>query len=340
MNWTRTSLMVAGPVVIVIVSGFFYLASLGHVSTDDAYVKANMVSISPQVSAPIVKINVKENQHVEAGQILFELDNSTYRAGLFRANAQLKTIRDQIEGNRAEYEQKTQELALAQTNADYAERQLERLQALKKKQAISESDLDAAQHTVDVARHNMLVIKQQRAVVLASLDGDVNLPPEKHASYLQALAERAVIEASVTRCKVRAPFSGIASKVPQLGQYAAEGAPVMSIVSDKNVWIEANFKETDLNGVHVGDPVTIRVDTYPDKTFKGVVESIAQATGAEFSVLPPQNATGNWVKVVQRIPLRIKVTSSFKDTPLRAGVSSSVDIQTGSLSWVHSIASL
>lgn len=341
MNWTRAGLMVAGPIVIAIVGGYFYLASLGHVSTDDAYVKADMVSISPQVSGRIVEVDVKENQHVEAGQLLFRLDDGTYQAGLFRANAQLKTIRDQINADKAQYEQHTEELDVARANERYAERELKRLQALKKQRAISESDLDAAQHTVDVAKHQVLVIEQQRAAVLAQLDGNVDLPVEKHASYQQVLAERAVIQASVRRCEVHAPFAGVASKVPELGQYAAEGAPVMSIVSGTSVWIEANFKETDLTDVRVGDPATIRVDTYPNKVFKGVVESISQATGAEFSVLPPQNATGNWVKVVQRIPLRIKVISSFEDTPLRAGTSSSVDIRTGrGSSLLHGIASI
>lgn len=340
MSWTRAGLMIAGPVVIAIVGGYFYLASLGHVSTEDAYVKADMVSISPQVSGRIVKVDVKENQHVNAGELLFELDDGTYRAGLYRANAQLQTIRDQIEASKAEYRQRTQELAVARANAAYAERQLRRLDALSKTRAISQSDLDAAQHTVDIDEHQILIIKQQRAAVLANLDGNVNMPVEQHSSYQQALAERAVIEASVNRCKVHAPFAGIASKVPELGQYAAEGTPVMSVVSNTHVWIEANFKETDLTDVRVGDPATIRVDTYPHKVFKGVVESIAQATGAEFSILPAQNATGNWVKVVQRIPLRIKITSPFDGTPLRAGTSSSVDIRTGSgIDWLHSFAS-
>lgn len=339
MNWTRATLMVAGPVVIAIVGGFFYLTSLGHVTTDDAYVKADMVSVSPQVSGRIIKVDVKENQRINAGDVLFELDDGTYRAALFRANAQLTTVRDQIEADKAEYEQRTQELAVASANASFAKRDLNRLEALKKKRAISESDLDAAQHKVTIANHQIQVIRQQRQGVLARLDGNVNLPIEQQSRYLQVLAERALAQASVDRSRVRAPFSGIASKVPDLGQYAAEGSPVMSIVSDKNVWIEANFKETELTDVRVGDPVTIHVDSYPDKVFAGEVESISQATGSEFSILPAQNATGNWVKVVQRIPLRIKVTSSFKDTPLRAGTSSSVDIRVGrGVSWLHSVA--
>lgn len=340
MNWTRIGLLVAGPVVIAIIGAYFYAASLGHVSTDDAYVKADMVSVSPDVSGRILKVNVKENQHVDKGDILFELDDATYQAGLFRANAQLDTITNQIQADKAEYEQRTEELAVAQENADYADHELHRLTELKKQRAVSQSDLDAAQHSLDVARHQVLVTKQQRAAVLARLDGNVDLPAEKHSSYLQAWAEREVIKTSIERCKVKAPFSGIASKVPELGQYASQGAPIMSIVSDTNVWIEANFKETDLTNVKIGQPATIRVDSYPDKVFQGEVESIAQATGGEFSVLPAQNATGNWVKVVQRIPLRIKVISSFPDAPLRAGSSTTVDIDTGGgFPSLHSVAS-
>jgi len=340
MNWTRLGLMVAGPVVIAIIGGYFYAVSLGHVSTEDAYVKADMVSVSPDVSGRIIKVDVSENQHVDKGEILFELNDDIYRAGLFRANAQLETIKNQIAADQAEYKQRTEELEVAKENASYAKKEYHRLTELQKQHAVSQSALDAAQHNLDVAQHQVLVTKQQRAGVLARLDGNVDLPAEKHSSYLQAWAQREVIKTSIARCKIYAPFSGIASKVPEVGQYAAEGSPIMSIVSDTHVWVEANFKETDLTNVKVGQPATIHVDSYPNKVFKGVVESIGQATGAEFSVLPAQNATGNWVKVVQRIPLRIRVVSSFSDAPLRAGSSTTVDINTGGgFPMLHSVAS-
>ena len=166
MNWTRASLMVAGPVVIAIVGGFFYAASLGHISTDDAYVKADMVSVGPDVSARIVKVDVSENQHVEEGQLLFELDDATYRAALLRANAQLDTIGNQIAADQGEYAQRTEELAVARDNADYAGRELHRLTELKKQRAVSQSDLDAAQHALDVAHHQVLVADAGRAAGL------------------------------------------------------------------------------------------------------------------------------------------------------------------------------
>ncbi|MCB1693507.1 MAG: HlyD family secretion protein, partial [Pseudomonadales bacterium] len=257
-----------------------------------------------------------------------ELDDGTYRAGVIRSEAQLRSIKNQVESDKAELRQRDEELALAEDNAAFTSRELDRLQKLKQEQAVSESVLDAARHDRDVATRQVAVLKQQRAVLLAKLAGDPNLPPEQHPDYVQAFAEHAVVSAAVEHCRVKAPFAGIASKTPQVGQYATSGAPIMSIVSDSKVWVEANLKETDLTNVRVGQPVKLHVDAYPDRTFDGVVDSISQATGSEFSILPAQNATGNWVKVVQRVPLRIRVTSRFDDAPLRAGTSTTVDIDT------------
>ncbi len=328
-RWTRLFLYVAGPLVVLAVVAYVYVSGLGHVSTDDAYVKADMVTITAEVSGKIVAIPVKENQRVSAGDVLFRIDDTTYRAGLVRAKAQLAAVRQQVEADKVAYKQKQEQLALARDNAAYAERELKRNTELNRQHAVSESDLDDARHALTVARHQVKVLEQELAGILTRLSGDPDLPVEQHPDYVQALAEEKVVEAALARCVVHAPFDGVASRTPDLGEYAASGQPVMSLVSDSHVWIEANFKETDLTDVRPGQKASVHVDAYPGRTFDAVVKSIAQATGAEFSVLPPQNATGNWVKVVQRIPLRVAITDAHPNTPLRAGMSTSVDIDTG-----------
>lgn len=329
-GWVRLLLYVTGPLLIVLVAGWFYVSRLGHVSTEDSYVKADMVNIAPDVSGRIVAVPVEENQRVESGDVLFRIDADRYRALLVRAKAQLASVREDLEADKMEYRQKVEELALARENVAYAKRELDRVVALHERHALSEADLDDARHTLTVARLRVNVLERERDGILTRLAGNPDLPPEQHPEYIEAAAARDVAADMVARCEVRAPFAGVASRTPEIGQYATAGAPVMSVVSDRQLWIEANFKETDLTHVRPGQSATVEVDAYPDLVFEGVVESISQATGAEFSVLPPQNATGNWVKVVQRIPLRITLTSDFPDTPLRAGMSADVDIDTDS----------
>ncbi len=329
-RWTRLLLYVAGPLVVLAVVAYVYVSDLGHVSTDDAYVKADMVTITAEVSGKIVAVPVEENERVSTGDVLFRIEDTTYRAGLVRARAQLTAVRQHVQADKVAYRQKKEQLALARDNAAYAKRELTRINKLSRQHAASESDLDAARHDLTVARHKVKVLQSELAGILTRLSGDPNLPVAKHPDYIEALAAEKVAAAAVARCIVRAPFDGVASRTPDVGEYAATGQPIMSLVSDRHVWVRANFKETELTNVRPGQAATIHVDAYPGKTFDGVVESIAQATGAEFSVLPPQNATGNWVKVVQRIPLRIAIENRNTATPLRAGMSTSVDIDTAS----------
>ena len=325
----RAVLLAAGPVVVLIVGGYFYFMSGRFVETDNAYVKAHLAIVSAEVAGPITTVAVHENQRVRQGDVLFTVDSRPFEVALDRARAQLGAINDLVESFRASYRQTTEQLELARANAAYEQHEFERLSALSERKLASDIDVDEARHKRDVANKEILVTEQALEQIRARLGGDLDRPVEQQAAYLTAKSGLDAAKLDLDRTVVRAPIDGIASKVPTLGQYVAPGTPVMSVVADSGMWIEANYKETDLTHVAVGQVVDIRLDTYPDRSWRGTVESISQATGAEFSVIPAQNATGNWVKVTQRIPVRIAVSVRAGDPELRVGMSAIVSIDTG-----------
>jgi len=329
-RWLRAILLILGPAVVLAGAAYVYVTGQRVVSTDNAYLKSDKVALSAQISGPIVDVAVAENQAVTKGDVLFRLDAKPFQVALEQAKAKLAGVRQNIVVLKTDYRQKQEELRLADENLAYAEVVFRRQSELTRQKVASEAKFDEAKHAVDVARQQISVLRQQEAATLAQLGGNPNIAVEDHPDFraAQAALDQAALDLEHTT--VTAPFAGIASKKPEVGQYVQAGTPVMSIVAAKGTWIEANFKETDLTRVKLGQPVAITVDTYPDRRWQGTVESISQATGAEFSVLPAQNATGNWVKVVQRIPVRIAIKSSGEgDDILRAGMSAVVDIDTG-----------
>jgi membrane fusion protein (multidrug efflux system) len=328
-RWLRRVLLLLGPVLVLIVGGYFYVTGGRYVDTDDAYVKADMVSVAAEVSGPIVEVDVRENQHVDPGQVLFRLDEQPFKIALAQAEARLKKADNDVRALKASYRQKQQELELTQKNVAYAEQEFQRQASLVKRDFASRAKYDEAQHNLEVAHQQVAVTEQELRGLLADLGGDPDIPVEQHPTYLTAKAACDQAALDLQHAVVRAPFAGVASQKPDLGDYVKAGTPVMSIVADQEVWVEANFKETDLTHVRPGQPATVTVDTYPDRTWPATVESISQATGAQFSVLPPQNASGNWVKVVQRIPVRIALKTGPDDPPLRAGMSVVAEIDTG-----------
>ena len=324
----RPVLLTVGPLIVVAVGAYIYYTGGRYVSTDNAYVKTDMVLVSPEIAGTLTSVAVHENQHVAHGDVLFTIDDRSIQIARARAEAQLHAIHDYVASQRAAYRQTLEELAQAKTDAAYEKHEFERLSALASKKLASEIDVDAARHKAENTAQEVTVKEHELESTRARLGGDPDRPLEEQAMYKAAKTMLDSAALDLDRTVVRAPFDGIASKVPKVGHYVTPGSAVMSIVADEGAWIEANYKETDLTYVAVGQTVQIHLDTYPDHEWRGHVQSISQATGAEFSVIPPQNATGNWVKVIQRIPVRIAIDTRSGDPELRAGMSAGVEIDT------------
>ena len=280
--WCRILLMILGPIVALSFGGYIYATGGKYVRTEDAYIKADKVAVGVQVSGPIANVSVRENQHVSKGDVLFQIEADSYMIALARTDAALQQVRTDIAELKAAYQEKRAGVELAKVNLDYAEREFQRQSALAKKSIVSEARYEAAQHKRAVAREEMAVLRRDLARILVTLGGGVNVRAEQLPRYQVAKARRDRARLDIERTVVRAPFAGVASMKPQTGQYVEPGDQVMSVVADAGMWIVANLKETQLTHVRVGQPVQIEVDTYPSRAWSGMVESISQATGAEF----------------------------------------------------------
>lgn len=322
----RRPLMLAGPLLLVLVVGWVYISGGRYVSTDNAYVKANKVAVSSQINGVISALAVKENQPVQQGDLLFQLDDAPFRIALKQAEAKLAEAATVIRALQASYQQIQTELDQAHSDVAFAQRELDRQNTLASRKMVAEGQLDAAEHARDSSTQRVRSLEQDRNRLLANLGGDSDNPVEEHPKYLLALAERDRAALDLARTQVAAPFAGIASKVPQLGQYVSAGKPVITVVSNENFWLVANFKETEIGKLQAGQSVEVEIDSYPDTPLQARIDSIGQASGSEFAILPAQNATGNWVKVVQRIPVRISLVPDDNQPLLRAGMSATVTI--------------
>lgn len=328
-NWRRL-LMLVVPAVVLTIATLAFLLSGRYVSTDNAYVKADMVAVAPEVSGRIVKVLVKENQHVNTGDPLVQLEDTSYRINVEQAEAALAEAVAGIASLKAQYKMGASQRALAQSSAGFYQREYDRQRKLARNDFASQTKLDTARHNLDTATQMAAVLEQNINQTVAKLNGKPDAEIADYSAYRTAKAALDTAKLALSHTTIRAPFSGILGKQPQVGDVVAAGTPLVSLISDEHVWIEGNFKETQLTNVHPGQSVAITIDTYPGEEWEGVVESIAQGTGAEFSVLPAQNATGNWVKVVQRIPVHISIIRKSDDPEIRAGMSSSVEIDTHS----------
>lgn len=326
---TRWVLMVFVPLLGLGVGVVMYLHSGRIVETDNAYVKADMVNISAEVSGKITAVEVTENQHVDAGDVLFTLDKRPFEVAVAKARANLARVKTDLSALKASYSELQAQLELAQSRYAFAQSEEKRQADLLKKDYLSKSQFDAAKQDSDVARLQIAAVKENMKRVAQSLGGSVDLPLEQHPNYLAARAELEERQLDLDRAVVVAPQSGTVRIPPKKGQYIAPGSAAMALVVDQSLWIEANYTETSLTHVQPGQKVEISIDTYPDNKWHGVVESVSPATSAEFSVLPAQNATGNWVKIAQRVPVRIRLEPNPNSPALRAGLSAITEIDTG-----------
>jgi membrane fusion protein (multidrug efflux system) len=284
------------------------------------------------VSGRVVELDVHDNQAVTRGQVLFRIDDRPFRIAVEDAQAKLAASRLQIGAAKATYLQQLASVAAANVTLAYEQHEFERQQHLLESGISSRAQFEQTQHARDLARSQLTSAQQQLGSVRALLGGNPDLPLDEHpvVKEAQAALDKANLDLSYTI--IRAPDAGIAAKVEQLqiGDYITAATPVFSLISNHDIWVEANFKEDELTYMRAGQPAEVRIDAYPGRRFKATVASLSPGTGAQFSLLPPENATGNWVKVVQRVPVRLHFDDPHIDeVPLHAGLSVDVTVDTG-----------
>jgi membrane fusion protein, multidrug efflux system len=331
-RYRRVLLLVVLPLAAVTAGIVFYLDGGRYVTTDDAYVGAQKVLITPDVSGKIEKVVVREGQQVNAGDVLFEFDPVPFRLAVQQAKATLDQARTTYDNLKANIKIYGEMLDLAQQGVDLKRRDVDRKTSLAKNNFGSQLDLDNAANALVTASAQAAFLKQQLSSSKTQLLGDADLPLEQFPPYAQAKAALGQAERNLDHTVMRAPMGGIATQVDQiqLGRFVAAGTPVFSVIDTSKPWVDANPKESDFTYVGVGQPVTVDVDAFPNHVFKGTVGSLSPGTGAQFAILPPQNATGNFVKVVQRVPVRIYFDSNDKYVQkLKAGMSAYTAIDTG-----------
>jgi membrane fusion protein (multidrug efflux system) len=327
-SWRRIALMISVPLLIALGGGYLWLTSGRYISTDNAYVRQDMISISPDVTGRIVAVNVRENQRVKAGDILFQIDPEPYRIALEQADAALATARVQVATLATDSGGAAADISSAQADIALAQATYDRQAALMKRGFTTRASFDAAAHEVAAAKARLGTAMASANKARTQI-GSGTIGSGVPAAIQAAMAERDKAALALARTVVRAPKDGIISQTSrlQIGTITPSGVPALSLVVSQAAWVEANFKETDLNHMTVGQPAEIGLDAYSGMKVRGHIASIGAGTGSEFSVLPAQNASGNWVKVTQRVPVRIAIDGT-PARPMIPGLSAEVKIDT------------
>jgi membrane fusion protein (multidrug efflux system) len=334
--WLRRVLMLGGIIAVVIGALAFWLTGGRYVSTDDAFVDANKLLVSTDVSGLVSEVDVKEGQKVHKGDVLFKLDPKPFQIALAQAESRLSESALTIQSMEQDYQRMLSDIEAQRAQVKLAETTLNRQNALLKIGGTAQQNVDQAQATLRTAESQTASLEGQARVQLAKLGGRIGAPLDSHPEYLQAKAARDEAARQLEHTVVRAPFDGTVTQVAALQPGAmivsslASFVPTSAVglVADGSKWVTANLKETDLTYVHPGEDVKITIDTFPGREWHGTVQAVAPATGAQFSVLPSENSSGNWVKVVQRLPVRIQFDPSEDTSLVRAGLSTNVEIDT------------
>ncbi|HEY4941781.1 MAG TPA: HlyD family secretion protein [Rhizomicrobium sp.] len=333
--------MIWGVSLIASLALYFYLTGGRYVSSDDAYVHAAKLMVSTDVSGLVQDVDVHEGQSVKAGDVLFRLDPRPFQIALDTARATLAQSVQTVTATRAQYRAIQGQIASQQAQANLAAKTYGRYAALQRQNAISGTQVDVARGALQSAQAMVVSLQQQASQILAQLNGNLDLPVEQTPAYQHAQAAVAEAQRQLDHTVVRAPFDGIVSSVDSLqpgtlvisAMSAFTTTSAVGLIASKNIWIDASLKETELTYIHKGNPVDFTVDTYPSCSFTGAVDSISAGSDSTFSALPSENSSGNWVKVVQRIPVRIKITDNPCNVPLRAGMSTVISVDTGHRRW-------
>ena len=328
----RFILLVVVPVIAVVTGLVFYMMGGRYVSTDDAYVHAAKLMVSTDVSGLVSEVDVREGQTVKAGDVLFRVDPRQFQIALDNAKANMAQTALSLQAMKQDYGRMQQDIAAEQSLVDLDQTTFDRDAQLLKTNAVAQSTFDQARFTLEGDKRKLDSLRKLSEVQLARLGGNADFDVTQHPQYLQAKAQVDEAQRELDHTVVRAPFAGIVTNVPSIapGKYLAASVTAFNLVATDHTWVEANPKETELTHVRLGQPVAVTVDTYPDVQWHGTVESISPAGAQEFQLLPAQNTSGNWVKVVQRIPLRVRIdTSGAGLPPLRSGMSVEIDVDTG-----------
>ena len=330
----RLVLLLGVPLAVAAAALHYYAEGGRYVDTENAYVKAHIIAVSAEVAGRVVEVAVRDHLPVAAGQLLFRIDPAPFEVALSRARAQLAAVRTEIETLRAEHRVALAEATEAEERIRFLTTQLERQARLREKGMVREDSYDEARHNLQAARARLTAVEERTRRVQVALGGDLKLPAEQHPRMLEAKAAIDAAALELSRTRVTAPAAGIVSNLKlQPGEHVARGAAVFSLMPEGELWIEANFKETQLAGMRVGQAARVVVEAYPGREWRARVRAIAPATGAEFALLPPQNASGNWIKIVQRVPVVFDLESPapVADTgpALRAGMTVTVSVDTG-----------
>jgi membrane fusion protein (multidrug efflux system) len=330
-SFGRLALMIGVPLLLVVLGAIVYVTGGRDVSTEDAYVKQDVIRIMPQVSGRIVAVGVRENETVHQGDLLFAIDNAPYCNAVDEAKAALASARLGVDKLKAAYRKAQAQRRTAADVVAIAQAQQKRLANLAKAGATSKTALDDANLTLQSDQGALKSTEQDIASAAAALSGNPNIPTDKHPDVMAAQARLDAAELDLSHTRLTAPATAVVTQVDSLqkGQYVTSGTTVLTLVRSGSTRIEANYKETDLTNMRVGQPARVTVDAYPDVKLKGTVESIGAGTGSAFALIPAQNATGNWVKVVQRLPVRIALEDARTLRSLRVGMSVTATVGTG-----------
>lgn len=329
-RWLRRLLLLGVPMVAIAAGTWIYLSGGRYISTDNAYVAAQKVLVTPEISGTVDAIRVREGQHIKTGDVLFSFDRKPYELALEQAKADLATAANSYAGLKTALAGFDSQIALAEDTVALRQAELDRKMALLANRVAAASDVDSDRVNLQGAKSALVALQQNQRDVLSQLGGSADTPLESFAPWQAAKANVDQAQWNLDQTVVRAAFDGIATQVAniQMGRYLAAGTPVFAIVSGNDIWVDANPKETDITWLLPDQNVTVTVDAFPNAPLNGHVDSISPGTGSQFSLIPAQNAAGNWVKVVQRVPVRITFDAGQDTSKLRAGMSATVAIDT------------
>lgn len=326
----RRWLMLAAPAVVLVGGLYIYLTGGRYESTENASLQTGIVAISPTVAGRVLAIEVRENQVVEKGQVLFRIGKDSFEASVAQAEADLADARTDVGSKQADYQEAASQVRAAEARYAFTQTEAARQRSLLKEGISSRAQYDAAATEVRTARDTIAAMQAKAESLRAGLSGDVGAPADQQPNVRRAASQLVKARIDLRDTVVRAPQDGIATRVNQLqvGNYVQPGRPVF-MLTGKKFWVQANFKENQLRHMRVGQPATVKIDAFPDHKLKGHVDSFSPGTGSSFSILPAENATGNWVKVVQRLPVQIVIDEAPGDLPLSSGLSVEVEVDTG-----------